>query len=137
MLKKKRHVGIWEINQDSEITGDERCRTKHKCALSLPQAKFAFSNSQSLDQVRFKIGLAKSRFLVIIAWFVFGKGNFVWVLIFAQALHDIRPDLFPTPKELGLDKVGLCACAASNHAPARRLEYVAVGRVNVLRERRR
>ena len=24
----------------------------------------------------------------------------------AQALHDIRPDLFPTPKDLGLDKIG-------------------------------
>jgi len=60
----------------------------------------------SFNKPRFMIGLAKSRFLVIIAWFVFGKGNFVWVLVFAQALHDIRPDLFPTPKELGLDKVG-------------------------------
>ena len=60
----------------------------------------------SLNDARFLIGLAKSRFLVIIAWFVFGKGNFVWVLLFAQALHDIRPDLFPTPKELGLDKIG-------------------------------
>jgi len=60
----------------------------------------------SFNKPRFMIGLAKSRFLVIIAWFVFGKGNFVWVLVFAQALHDIRPDLFPTPKELGLDKIG-------------------------------
>ena len=60
----------------------------------------------SLNKSRFMIGLAKSRFLVIVAWFVFGKGNFVWVLIFAQALHDIRPDLFPTPKEMGLDKIG-------------------------------
>jgi len=51
VLKKKKHVGVWEINQDSEITGDERCRIKHKCSLSLPQAKFAFSNSQSLDQM--------------------------------------------------------------------------------------
>ena len=60
----------------------------------------------SLNKPRFLIGLAKSRMLVIIAWFVFGKGNFVWVLVAAQALHDIRPDLFPTPKDLNLDKVG-------------------------------
>jgi len=44
-------VGNWEIFQDSEITGDERCRNKFKISLSLPQAKFAFINSQSLDQL--------------------------------------------------------------------------------------
>ena len=60
----------------------------------------------TLNQVNFKLGLAKSPFLVIISWFVFGKGNFVWVLVAAQALHDIRPDLFPTPKDLNLDKIG-------------------------------
>lgn len=60
----------------------------------------------SLNLPRFLIGLAKSRMLVIIAWFVFGKGNFVWVLVAAQALHDARPDIFPTVKELRLDKVG-------------------------------
>lgn len=60
----------------------------------------------SLNRSRFLTGLAKSRFVVIIAWFWFGKGNFVWVLLAAQALHDLRPDIFPTAKELGLDKVG-------------------------------
>ena len=60
----------------------------------------------SINRSRFLTGLAKSRFVVIIAWFWFGKGNFVWVLLSAQALHDLRPDLFPTIKELGLDKVG-------------------------------
>ena len=44
-------IGTWEINQDSEITGDERCRTKFHAALSMPQAKFAFINSQSLSQM--------------------------------------------------------------------------------------
>ena len=34
----------------------------------------------SFNQPRFLTGLAKSRFTVIIAWFIFGKGNFVWVL---------------------------------------------------------
>ena len=60
----------------------------------------------SFNQPRFLTGLAKSRFTVIIAWFIFGKGNFVWVLVFVQALHDVRPDIFPTPKEAGLDKIG-------------------------------
>ena len=50
-------VGNWEIYQDSEITGDERCRNKFKISLSLPQAKFAFINSQSLDQLT--VGQAK------------------------------------------------------------------------------
>ena len=50
-------VGNWEIFQDSEITGDERCRNKFKISLSLPQAKFAFINSQSLDQL--SVGQAK------------------------------------------------------------------------------
>ena len=44
-------VGNWQIYQDSEITGDERCRNIFKVSLSLPQAKFAFINSQSLDQM--------------------------------------------------------------------------------------
>jgi hypothetical protein len=44
-------LGNWEINQDSEITGDERCRDKFKATFSMPQAKFAFINSQTLDQM--------------------------------------------------------------------------------------
>merc|ERR1712023_320122 len=50
-------VGHWQIYQDSEITGDERCRNIFKVSLSLPQAKFAFINSQSLDQM--SVGQAK------------------------------------------------------------------------------
>merc|ERR1719440_2320581 len=50
-------VGHWQIYQDSEITGDERCRNIYKVSLSLPQAKFAFINSQALDQLT--IGQAK------------------------------------------------------------------------------
>ena len=45
------NVGTWETYQDSEITGDERCRDVHRCALSFPVAKMAFLNSQSLDQM--------------------------------------------------------------------------------------
>jgi hypothetical protein len=44
-------VGNWEVRQESEITGDDRCKIRHKCGLSLPQAKMAFMNSQSLDQM--------------------------------------------------------------------------------------
>ena len=50
-------VGNWQMNQDSEITGDERCRNIHKVSLSMPQAKFAFINSQALDQM--SVGQAK------------------------------------------------------------------------------
>merc|ERR1719387_2378784 len=52
-----KQVGSWQIYQDSEITGDERCRNIFKVSLSLPQAKFAFINSQSLDQL--SVGQAK------------------------------------------------------------------------------
>ena len=50
-------IGNWQVYQDSEITGDERCRNIFKVSLSLPQAKFAFINSQSLDQLT--VGQAK------------------------------------------------------------------------------
>ena len=40
-------VGTWMIHQDSEITGDERCRNTHSCALSFPTAKLAFIASQA------------------------------------------------------------------------------------------
>ena len=35
-------LGTWEIYQDSEITGDDRCRQKHSCGISFPVAKLAF-----------------------------------------------------------------------------------------------
>ena len=52
------NVGTWEIYQDSEITGDARCRQTHACALSLTFAKLAFINSQSLEQMT--VGQASS-----------------------------------------------------------------------------
>jgi hypothetical protein len=52
------NLGIWEIFQDSEITGDERCRRIHSCALSFPVAKLAFINSQPLEQMT--VGQAKA-----------------------------------------------------------------------------
>jgi len=58
------------------------------------------------NELEFRLRLYKARSLVIFAWFLFGKGNFIWVLVAAQFLHDARPDLFPTPKDLGLFKIG-------------------------------
>jgi len=58
------------------------------------------------NELAFRSGLYKSRALIIFAWFLFGKGNFVWVLVGAKFLHDARPDIFPTPAELGLFKIG-------------------------------
>jgi len=59
----------------------------------------------SFNEIAFRAGLYKSRGIVIASWFMFGKGNFVWILVFVQFLHDARPDLFPTPKDLDLFKV--------------------------------
>jgi hypothetical protein len=60
----------------------------------------------SLNELAFRAGLYKSRFVIVVSWFLFGKGNFIWVLVAAQFLHDARPDIFPTPKDLGLFKIG-------------------------------
>merc|ERR1711920_937937 len=57
------------------------------------------------NELAFRLGLYKSRGIVVASWFMFGKGNFVWILVFVQFLHDARPDLFPTPKDLDLFKV--------------------------------
>lgn len=47
-----------------------------------------------LDEGAFALGMLKARSLVILSWFFLGKGNFVWILVFARALADLRPDLF-------------------------------------------
>jgi len=60
----------------------------------------------SVNELAFNVGLYKSRALIILAWFLFGKGNFVWVVMGAKVLHDMRPDLIPTPQDLGLFKIG-------------------------------
>lgn len=65
-----------------------------------------FTAEGGFNEAQFRLDLYKARSLVIAAWFMFGKGNFVWVLVGAQFLHDARPDLFPTPKEMGLFKIG-------------------------------
>merc|ERR1712032_1636285 len=59
----------------------------------------------SFNELAFRTGLYKSRGIVIASWFMFGKGNFVWILVAVQFLHDAKPELFPTPKDLDLFKV--------------------------------
>jgi len=58
----------------------------------------------TFNELAFRFGLYKSRAIVVLSWFLLGKGNFVWILVAAQFLHDARPDLFPTPKDLDLFK---------------------------------
>jgi len=60
----------------------------------------------SFNEIAFRSGLYKSRGLIITAWFLFGKGNFVWVLVIAKLLHDWRPDIIPSPVDMGLFKIG-------------------------------
>jgi len=59
----------------------------------------------TFNELNFRLGLYKARALVVLSWFLLGKGNFVWILVGCQLLHDARPDLFPTPKDLELFKI--------------------------------
>lgn len=59
----------------------------------------------TFNELAFRQGLYKARAIVIASWFLLGKGNFVWILVGVQFLHDARPDLFPTPKDLDLFKI--------------------------------
>jgi len=74
---------------------------------ALVQSKSSMLNFKSCDERRdallaggelnegaFAVGMAKARGLVILSWFFLGKGNFVWILVIARALADLRPDLF-------------------------------------------
>jgi len=58
------------------------------------------------SQVAFNLGLYKSRGLICTSWFLFGKGNFIWVLLAVKFAHDWRPDLIPSPVDMGLFKIG-------------------------------
>jgi len=63
------------------------------------------ADSGEFNEGAFRMGLYKARSIVIASWFLLGKGNFVWILVGVQFLHDARPDLFPTPKDLDLFKI--------------------------------
>jgi hypothetical protein len=45
-------VGDTSVNRESDITGDDRCKEKFTCRLSILEVKYAFLNSQSLEQMR-------------------------------------------------------------------------------------
>jgi hypothetical protein len=45
-------VGDCTVQRESDITGDERCKEKFTCRLSVLECKYAFLNSQSLEQMR-------------------------------------------------------------------------------------
>jgi len=59
----------------------------------------------TFNEAAFRIGHTKSTVLIIVGWFIFGKANFIWVLVGCKLLHDYRPDIIPGPKELGLFKI--------------------------------
>ena len=52
LLKEGKMIGNWEIHQESDISGDERCRNRLKASLSLSQAKMAFVDSQVAPNAR-------------------------------------------------------------------------------------
>ena len=45
-------VGDYTVKRESEITGDERTRERYTCRLTLLEAKFAFLNSQDMNQMK-------------------------------------------------------------------------------------
>jgi len=59
----------------------------------------------NFDETAFRIGHTKSTILFTVGLFLFGKANFIWVILAAKFAHDFRPDLIPGPKELGLFKI--------------------------------
>lgn len=60
----------------------------------------------SFSEINFRLGLYKSRAIICASWFLFGKGNFIWVLVSVKFLHDWKPDLIPSPVDMGLFKIG-------------------------------
>ena len=51
VLDRQDIVGEWEVEQMSEITGDESTKGNIKCRLSIPTCKAAFMDSQNVDQL--------------------------------------------------------------------------------------
>jgi len=70
------------------------------------RAKLTNADDGSFNEVAFNLGLYKSRGLICTSWFLFGKGNFIWVLLAVKFAHDWRPDLIPSPVDMGLFKIG-------------------------------
>ena len=59
----------------------------------------------SFNELAFRVGHTKSTVLIIVGWFIFGKANFICVLVGVKWMHDLRPDLVPSPVDLGLFKI--------------------------------
>lgn len=59
----------------------------------------------TFNEIAFRYGHAKSTILIIVGWFIFGKANFIWILVWVKVLHDWKPDLIPSPVDLGLFKI--------------------------------
>ena len=51
MLDRQDIVGEWEVEQLSEITGDESTKGNIKIRLSIPTCKAAFMDSQNAEQL--------------------------------------------------------------------------------------
>ena len=51
VLDRQDIVGEWEVEQMSEITGDESTKGNIKCRLSIPTCKAAFMDSQNTEQL--------------------------------------------------------------------------------------
>jgi hypothetical protein len=65
------------------------------------QRRKAFFNADgSFNELAFRTGLYKSRFVIVMGWLLLRGFNFVGVLVVLQVLHDFRPGLFPAPKDL-------------------------------------
>ena len=45
-------VGDYQVHRESQITGDDRCKEVFKCRLTLLEVKFAFLNSQGMEQMK-------------------------------------------------------------------------------------
>ena len=45
-------IGDFTVKRESEISGDERTRERFSCRLTLLEAKFAFLNSQDMNQMK-------------------------------------------------------------------------------------
>ena len=45
-------VGDYQVHRESQITGDDRCKEVFKCRLTLLEVKFAFLNSQRMEQMK-------------------------------------------------------------------------------------
>jgi len=59
----------------------------------------------AFNQGGFRAAWSKSCVLFIVGLFLFGKANFLWILVGVKFLHDWQPDVIPGPKEMGLFKI--------------------------------